>query len=181
LNQFELKITASCHQEKNPMIVSPRVTRSLIWLTLALVMVSATSGCSWLKKRVGYENSKQTNPLEIPPGLDAPSTNNALLVPNVEGTAAGAQASVETFTVNDTLESTWRRMGLALNRIEGVTVTGSAQALGSYDVRYQGLNYLIRAEAAGESTRVTAFTSEGAAAANSPASRLLGILKSRLN
>ncbi|HPO23855.1 MAG TPA: hypothetical protein PK135_04180, partial [Arenimonas sp.] len=111
------------------MIVSPRVTRSLIWLTLALVMVSATSGCSWLKKRVGYENSKQTNPLEIPPGLDAPSTNNALLVPNVEGTAAGAQASVETFTVNDTLESTWRRMGLALNRIEGVTVTGSASPI----------------------------------------------------
>jgi len=113
--------------------------------------------------------------------LDAPSTNNALLVPNVEGTTAGAQASVETFTVNDTLESTWRRMGLALNRIEGVTVTGSAQALGSYDVRYQGLNYLIRAEASGDSTRVTAFTSEGAAPANSPASGLCVFLKSRLN
>ena len=164
------------------MIVSPRVTRSLIWLTLAMVMVSATTGCSWLKKRVGYENSKQTVPLEIPPGLDAPSTNNALLVPNVDGTTAQGQAAVETFTVSDSLESTWRRMGLALNRIDGVTVTGSAQALGSYDVKYQGLNYLIRAENAGEaSTRVTAFTSEGAAAANSPAGRLLGILKSRLN
>ena len=66
------------------------------------------------------------------------------------------------------------------NRIEGVTVTSSSQALGSYDVRYQGLNYLIRAEAAGDATRVTAFTSEGAAAANSPAGRLLAILKSRL-
>lgn len=163
------------------MIVSPRVTRSLIWLTLAVVMVSATTGCSWLKKRVGYQNSKQTNPLEIPPGLDAPSTNNALLVPNIEGTTAQGQASVETFTVNDSLESTWKRMGLALNRIDGVTVTGSAQALGSYDVRYQGLNYLIRAENAGDTTRVTAFTSDGPAAANSPAGRLLGILKSRLN
>ena len=163
------------------MIVSPRVTRSLIWLTLALVIVSATTGCSWLKKRVGYEGSKQNNALEIPPGLDAPSTNNALLVPNVDGTTAQGGASVETFTVNDGLESTWKRMGLALNRIEGVTVTGSAQALGSYDVRYQGLNYLIRAENAGEATRITAFTSEGPAAANSPASRLLGILKSRLN
>ena len=163
------------------MIVSPRVTRSLIWLTLALVMVSATTGCSWLKKRVGYEGSKQNNALEIPPGLDAPSTNNALLVPNVDGTTAQGGASVETFTVNDGLESTWKRMGLALNRIEGVTVTGSAQALGSYDVRYQGLNYLIRAETAGETTRITAFTSEGVAAASSPASRLLGILKSRLN
>jgi uncharacterized lipoprotein len=163
------------------MIVSPRVTRSLIWLALAIVMVSATTGCSWLKKRVGYENSKQTSPLEIPPGLDAPSTNNALLVPSVDGTAAQGQASVETFTVNDGLESTWKRMGLALNRIEGVTVTGSAQALGSYDVRYQGLNYLIRAENAGQTTRVTAFTSEGPAAANSPAGRLLALLKARLN
>ncbi len=163
------------------MIVSPRVTRSLIWLTLAVVLVSATTGCSWLKKRVGYQNSKQNNALEIPPGLDAPSTNNALIVPNVDGTTSLGQASVETFTVNDSLESTWKRMGLALNRIEGVTVTGSAQALGSYDVRYQGLNYLIRAETAGEATRITAFTPEGQAAANSPASRLLGILKSRLN
>ena len=164
------------------MIVSPRVTRSLIWLTLAVVMVSATTGCSWLKKRVGYENSKQLNQLEIPPGLDAPGTTNALLVPSVEGTTAQSQgqAAVESFTVNDELQSTWRRMGLALNRIEGVTVTSSAQALGSYDVRYQGLNYLIRAESAGEATRISAFTSEGPAAANSPASRLLGILKSRL-
>lgn len=162
------------------MIVSPRVTRSLIWLTLAIVMVSATTGCSWLKKRVGYENSKQLNQLEIPPGLDAPATTNALLVPSVEGTTSQGQAAVESFTVNDELQSTWRRMGLALNRIEGVTVTSSAQALGSYDVRYQGLNYLIRAESAGEGTRITAFTSEGPAAANSPATRLLGILKSRL-
>ena len=112
------------------MIVSPRVTRSLIWLTLAVVMVSATTGCSWLKKRVGYENSKQLNQLEIPPGLDAPSTTNALLVPSVDGTTTQAQAPVESFTVNDELQSTWRRMGLALNRIEGVTVTSSAQALG---------------------------------------------------
>jgi len=164
------------------MIVSPCVTRSLIGLTLAVFMVSATTGCSWLKKRVGYEGSKQNNALEIPPGLDAPSTNNALIVPNVEGTTAQGQAAVENFTVNDSLESTWKRMGLALNRIEGVTVTGSAQALGSYDVRYEGLNYLIRAENAGaDTTRITAFTSEGPAAANSPAARLLGILKTRLN
>ncbi len=164
------------------MIVSPRVMRPLLWLTLSLVMVSATTGCGWLKKRVGYENSKQTQPLEIPPGLDAPSANNALIVPNVDGTTAQGAASVETFTVNDSLDSTWKRMGLALNRIDGVTVTGSAQALGSYDIRYQGLNYLIRAENAGnETTRVTAFTSDGPAAANSPAARLLGILKTRLN
>ena len=163
------------------MIVSPRVTRSLIWLTLAVVMVSATTGCSWLKKRVGYGDSKQLNQLEIPPGLDAPSTTNALLVPSIAGsTNQQGQAAVESFTVTDELQSTWRRMGLALNRIEGVTVTSSAEALGSYDVRYQGLNYLIRAESAGESTRISAFTSEGPAAANSPASRLLGILKSRL-
>lgn len=162
------------------MIVSPRVTRSLIWLTLAIVMVSATTGCSWLRKRVGYEDSKQTNRLEIPPGLDQPNNTNALVVPGIEGTTLQGEVSVETFTVSDTQESTWRRMGLALNRIDGVTVTNSAQALGSYDVRYQGLNYLIRAEAAGEQTRVTAFTSEGPAAANSPAARLLGILKSRL-
>ena len=162
------------------MIVSPRVTRSLIWLTLAMVLVSATTGCSWLKKRVGYENSKQMNQLEIPPGLDTPGTNNALIVPSVDGTTAQGQAAVETFTVNDNLEGTWRRMGLALNRIDGVSIASSAQALGSYDVRYQGLNYLIRAESAGEVTRITAFTSEGPAAANSPASRLLGILKSRL-
>lgn len=162
------------------MIVSPRVTRSLIWLTLAAVMVSATTGCSWLKKRVGYENSKQLNQLEIPPGLDTPATTNALLVPSIQGTTAQGQASVESFIVNDELQSTWRRMGLALNRIEGVTVTSSAQALGSYDVRYQGLNYLIRAESAGQATRISAFTSTGPAVANSPASRLLGILKSRL-
>lgn len=162
------------------MIVSPRVTRSLIWLTMAVVIVSATTGCSWLRKRVSYENSTQSSRLEMPPGLDAPSTNNALLVPTVDGAAVQGDVSLETFTVNDTQEGTWRRMGLALNRIEGVTITSSAQGLGSYDVRYQGMNYLIRAESAGEQTRVTAYTSEGQATANSPAGRLLGILKSRL-
>jgi uncharacterized lipoprotein len=175
-----------CLQEKS-MIVSNRVMRPLVWLTLAVVLVSATSSCSWLRKRTNYQASKQTNPLEIPPGLDTPNTSGALIVPAVGGgstsTAAGPVATpVETFTVNDSLESTWRRMGLALNRIEGVTVTGSAQALGSYDVRYDGVNYLVRAENGGENTtRITAFTPSGAAAANSPAARLLGILKSRLN
>jgi uncharacterized lipoprotein len=168
------------------MIVSNRLMRPLIWLTCALVLVSATSGCGWLRKKTNYQASKQTNPLEIPPGLDTPDTSNALIVPAVGGgstAAAGvATQSVETFTVNDSLEGTWKRMGLALNRIEGVTVTGSAQALGSYDVRYDGVNYLIRAENGGENqTRITAFTPSGAAAANSPAARLLGILKSRLN
>lgn len=163
------------------MIVSPRFTRSLIGLTLAVVVVSAMTGCGWIKKRVGYENSKQSNSLEIPPGLDAPGTANALVVPTLDGTTAQGQPSVETFTVNDSLDSTWTRMGLALNRIDGVTVTGSAKSLGSYDVRYQGMNYLIRAETAGETTRITAFTPSGPAAANSPAAKLLGILKSRLN
>ena len=163
------------------MIVSPRLSRPLILLTLAVVLVSATAGCSWLKKRVGYNNSKQSNVLEIPPGLDTPNTNDALIVPNIDGSSAQGTASVETFTVNDSRESTWKRMGLALNRIDGVTVTGSSEALGSYDVRYQSLNYLIRAETAGEATRITAFTPDGIAAANSPAAQLLGILKSRLN
>jgi uncharacterized lipoprotein len=170
------------------MIVSNRFMRPLIWLTLAAVLVSATSGCSWLRKKTNYQASKQTNPLEIPPGLDTPSTSDAMIVPAVGGgstsvaSAAGPVAAVETFTVNDALDSTWKRMGLALNRIEGVTVTGSAQALGSYDVRYEGVNYLIRAEKAGDNaSRITAFSPSGPAAANSPAARLLGILKSRLN
>ena len=52
--------------------------------------------------------------------------------------AAGAVAS---FTVADSVDSAWRRIGIALGNIEGVSNVEPAQALGSYEVTFQGSHH----------------------------------------
>jgi uncharacterized lipoprotein len=56
----------------------------LLWLTPALL---ALAGCHALRsanschKPRSYESAKSVAPLQIPPGLDAPDTTNALHLP----------------------------------------------------------------------------------------------------
>lgn len=176
-------------------------TRSLVRNALLAVLAVAlvgSSGCSWLRGKFGTENaykrSQQNQPLEVPPGLDAPSTSGGVVIPDVSNNPyanAPAQApvadvvpssvpSVDSFVLNDSLSSAWRRIGLALGKIDGVQVDERAQLLNSYSVRYLGQVFLIRAEQAGEQVRVVALGSDGRPLSGGAAAQLLGLLKARL-
>jgi len=58
------------------------MTRSTARLLVALTLVATLPACSWFRAdRSGYLNAKEVAPLEVPPGLDAPSRSNELVVP----------------------------------------------------------------------------------------------------
>jgi uncharacterized lipoprotein len=108
------------------------------------------------------------------PAVAAPATSSAV--------ATGAGQAVDSFVVpGDSPASVWRRMGLALQRIEGVEITERAQLLNAYNVNYEGQSFLIRAQAEGENTRLSAVGGDGVALSGGASGRLLAILRQRLS
>ena len=150
-------------------------------------------GCVWLRAKFAntavYEDSDQANPLEVPPDLDTPNTTAGIAIPDVtanpvtQGSTATATVPAiggDGFAMADTVDSAFRRVGVALGKIDGVTLGDSAQLLGTHTVTYQGTTMLIRVEAAGEGARVTAVGTDGTPLTGGPAGALLAALKARL-
>ena len=152
--------------------------RGLVVAVVA-VAVLATSGCSWLRGKTGYELSPESRPLEIPPDLDTPSRDGALSIP---GAAAPqrAVAQSQAFTIQDTPTGVFGRVGIALGRIDGVTINESSQLLTVYTVVYEGETFLIRIAPQGEGARVSAVTGEGREITSGAGAKLLGLLRQRL-
>jgi uncharacterized lipoprotein len=145
----------------------------------AIVMaLLASSGCRWLHGS-DYTRSVENRPLEVPPDLDVPASNNALPLPAASSVGGSAQAPVG-YVVADTPGNTWTKMGAALATIPGVTVVGQAQALGTYDVAYQGQNFVIRVENTAGQSRVSAISPTGQVLRAGPASVLLDELHGKL-
>lgn len=168
-----------------------------------VVTVFASSGCGWIRSKWGnegaYQESQQNQPLEVPPGLDVPSTAGAVSIPDapagatmaapgegvpssVGGSASpvGNVAGIESFQIADSVESSWRRIGIALGKIEGAVIGDRAQLLNSYEVTYQGVSMLVRAEAVDGQTRVVALGQDGQPIRTGVATQLLALLKARL-
>ena len=179
------------------MTASPFSHRPLLIGALAVALLTQ-GGCAWTRAKLGmdakYQETRHNQPLEVPPGLDMPSTAGALTVPEVSASAAAAATSetvpsagvapsvagIDGFTMADTVDSAWRRLGIALGKIEGVSIGERAQLLNSYEVNYQGSTMLIRAEASGDQTRVVALGADGQPLTSGPAAQLLSLLKARL-
>ena len=165
--------------------------RPLLIGAVAIAMLSQ-SGCAWTRNKLGfdakYQDSVQNQPLEVPPGLDTPPVLGAVTVPELGANAGPASiassvpgaASVASFTLADSLDSAWRRIGIALGKIEGVSGVEPAQALSSYEVTFQGATMLVRAESVDGQTRVVALGQDGQPLGTGPAAQLLGLLKARL-
>lgn len=173
------------------MPASPSTLRPLLIGLVAVAMVSQ-SGCVWLRAKFGqtavYEDAPQVAPLEVPPDLDVPVTAGAVTIPDVTpnprtqpgATAAPAAAAASGFTLADTADSAFRRVGVALGKIDGVVPGASAPEAGTHAVSYRGESMLIRVEGAGDTSRVSALTADGAPLSSAAAAELLGLLKARL-
>lgn len=165
--------------------------RPLLIGAVAIAMLSQ-AGCAWTRNKLGmdakYQDSVQNQPLEVPPGMDTPPVLGAITVPDVGANAgSGSIASsvpgadaIASFTLTDSLDSAWRRVGIALGKIEGVSNIEPAQALSSYEVTFQGATMLVRAQTVDGQTQVVALGQDGKALGTGPAAQLLGLLKARL-
>lgn len=102
--------------KKSPLVVALPV------LALSALLLS---GCGMFRSQKAWETAKQETPLEIPPGLDTPSTNAALVIPNQGAnnpTSNGATAHVskdsstiaDGFVLHDTVDNTYHRVSQAL-------------------------------------------------------------------
>lgn len=141
--------------------------RNIFALPAALAAASLLGGCGFLHNHFGqkdmeYRKSVQERPLEVPPDLDSPSTSGALLVPPVGATAStpapgvsstaaapssvppsapiasGVQIGGDGLQVADNVESTWTRVGLALERSGAATVLSRDEAGRAYAVETTG-------------------------------------------
>jgi hypothetical protein len=72
------------------------------------------------------------------------------------------------------------KVGDALATVDGVTIASRAQLLGSYDVAYEGSNFLVRVVGVDAGTYVSAVDPRGLPATDPAAVKLLGALKAKL-
>lgn len=131
----------------------------------AVFALSALSACGTLRERFGsksdeYKNSEQAPALEVPPGLDAPNRTGSLTIPEPSASVAnlktdGSVPAAEfkpssappTQAMNlaggglqlaDSLDHTWARVGLALERSDVATIQSRDAAQRTYDISTTG-------------------------------------------
>ncbi|HET6396721.1 MAG TPA: hypothetical protein VFF91_07770 [Pseudoxanthomonas sp.] len=154
-------------------------------MLLAITVVALLGGCSWFRKgaRGDYALSEEQRPLEVPPDLTLPDTSGAMALPPATGARpAGAPPapSASGFTTRGSRDEVFARVGTALEGIEGVTIASRAQLLGSYDVSYQGSNFLVRVTAVEGGAYVSAVDPRGLPATGEAAVKLVAALQAAL-
>lgn len=137
--------------------------RTYVRSTVSVIAVAAVlSGCSLFHHHDNYySKAVESRPLEVPPDLDAPPPTNELNVPPASGTTASAAApsSTEPMTsppagtpaasnvtltgaglhVADSVDHTWQRVGVALDRAQLGTVSERDATGHSYTLEVSGL------------------------------------------
>ncbi len=141
------------------------VRRNNFALPATVAAVLVLGGCGFVHNHFGHKDaeyirSAQDRPLEVPPDLDTPSTSGALVVPsasmgNAPSTSAavtgapstlppsapiapGVQVGGDGLHVADSPDSTWTRVGLALERSGAATVLSRDEAGHAYAVETTG-------------------------------------------
>ncbi|MET0289252.1 MAG: hypothetical protein ABW178_06455 [Pseudoxanthomonas sp.] len=161
-----------------------RVTRPLALALLASTVVAA-SGCSWFRKgpRGDYALSPQERPLEVPPDLNVPSTAGAMQIPAAAAQPAAsdsAPAGLGFNIGNGSRDEVFARLGAALGEVEGVNIASRAQLLGTYDVAFEGADFLVRVSAAGSGAYVSAVDPRGVPATGAAPTKLMALLREAL-
>lgn len=168
------------------MSVRPHVLRTGV-LTALAVAVLATSGCSWFRKENAlYAAAPENRPLEVPPDLDRPGTAGAMVVPEQTGSAsrsdmgAPAAASHVGFAVPVERDAVYAQVGQVLAATEGLDVVSSAQLLGTYDVSYEGSNFMVRIVPTEGGSFVSAVDPRGQPAQGDAARKLMEVLGAQI-
>jgi uncharacterized lipoprotein len=140
------------------------VIRTYVRSTVSVVAVAAVlSGCSLFHHHDNYySKAEESRPLEVPPDLEAPPVANELNVPAAGGAAATAAspapASAASMTsppgapaapgvaltgaglhVADSVDHTWERVGVALDRAQLGAVSERDPTAHSYTLEVTGL------------------------------------------
>ena len=150
---------------------SSKFVRPLAMIALASVVAAGVSGCKWFRKgdRGDYALSPETRPLEVPPDLNLPDTSGAMALPPTasaaRAAAAAPAASSTAFTVAGTREQVFGQVGAVLDSLDGLDVASRSELLGTFDVSYQGQNFLLRVAAVEGGVHVAAVDPRGVAAA----------------
>lgn len=145
------------------------------------VAVLATSGCSWFRKDNVFAQPAEARPLEVPPDLDRPGASTAPVGSVTRSQVGAPSASALGFAVPGARDATYQRVGQALEGIEGVTVVSRAELLGTFDVSYQGSNFLLRVVQQSEaSSYVSALDPRGVAPEGPAAGQLIERLRTQL-
>jgi hypothetical protein len=84
------------------------------------------------------------------------------------------------FVIGDVPASAWRRLGLALERIDGVTIDSRAELLSVYNVSFGGSSFLVKIAPEGEGSRISTVSEAGQELTSGAPGRLLALLKERL-
>ncbi len=169
---------------------SPSLMRPLAFALLAVSVAGGLSGCKWFSKKGAkgdYALSPEMRPLEVPPDLNLPSSAGAMTLPNTASQvqsqgqgSAPAAASNTGFNTSGSRDEAFAKVGDALGGIEGVTVASRAQLLGTYDVNYEGSNFLVRVVGLQAGAYVSAVDPRGLPAQDEAATKLIAALKAKL-
>jgi len=151
-----------------------------------VLLAVAASGCSWFHKdaRGDYAMPAESRPLEVPPDLNLPDTSGAMKLPSVASASAPASAPSSAansgFIVAGERDAVFARVGDALADVPGLTIASRAQMLGSYDVNYEGTNFLVRVVKTEAGSYVSAVDPRGMPATAEAPVKLIAALKGKL-
>jgi uncharacterized lipoprotein len=114
------------------------------FVVLAAVAPLALGACSWFKPKSDWDKAVEARPLEIPPDLEAPPRSNDMVVPETGGASATAASSprpaarratgIDGLHVADGVDSTWQRIGLALERANLGQIASKDEAGRTYEL-----------------------------------------------
>ncbi len=95
-------------------------------------------------------------------------------MPCASGRASGG------FTLPDGRDDAFAKVGQALAAVQGVNVVSKAEALGVYDVSYEGSSFLVRVAGADEGSYVSAVDPRGMPATGDAPKKLVDALRTAL-
>ena len=116
----------------------------------------------------------------------APMTSHADWIGDFYSSAGAAvsatapRPAANGFTIAGERDAVYQRVGQVLESIDGLQIASRAQLLGSYDVAYQGSNFLVRIVSVDAGAYVSAVDPRGLPATGEAATAVMAQLKAGL-
>ena len=151
--------------KKNSLLLAvPAVAMSAVLLT----------GCGMFRSHKAWDKAQQESPLEIPPGLDTPSTSAALVIPEPgAGQANRPRDTTDSFVMPGTVDDVYKRVGEAFNAGDLGQVTAHDDNARTYELAVS--QQTIDAKKPGMFKRMFNGKSKEATDASSPDARKITV------